>query len=69
MESALPKGAKRLVVGHCVQRGGDITSACGGKVLRVDVGISKGVSGSAPQVLEITRQHGLRVLRRKCGSD
>ena len=38
-------------------------------MVRVDVGMSKGVSGSAPQVLEISRQHGVRVLRRECDPD
>ena len=39
-------GAKRLVVGHTVQRQG-ITSACGGKVWRIDVGMSSHYGGQA----------------------
>ena len=34
-------GAARMVVGHTIQSGG-INSACEGRVLRVDVGLSKG---------------------------
>ncbi len=44
-------GQKRLVVGHTVQRQG-INSACGGKVWRIDVGLSK-FYGGKPSVLEI----------------
>ncbi len=44
-------GAKRMVVGHTVQRGG-INAACGGQVWRIDVGLSK-VYGGKPEVLEI----------------
>jgi hypothetical protein len=43
--------AKRMVVGHTVQRGG-ISPACGGQVWRIDVGLSK-VYGGKPEVLEI----------------
>lgn len=43
--------AKRMVVGHTVQRGG-ITSACGDRVWRIDVGLSKHYGGST-EVLEI----------------
>lgn len=39
-------GAKRLVVGHTVQRQG-ITSACDGKVWRIDVGMSRHYGGQA----------------------
>jgi hypothetical protein len=42
---------KRLVVGHTVQKHG-INNACGGKVWRIDVGLSK-YYGGAPTVLEI----------------
>lgn len=45
-------GAKRLVVGHTPQRGG-CNCECDGLVWRVDVGLSRGVFGSPPQVLEI----------------
>jgi hypothetical protein len=47
--AAIP--AKRMVVGHTVQQGG-ITSACGDKVWRIDVGLSHYYGGKA-QVLEI----------------
>jgi hypothetical protein len=43
--------AKRMVVGHTVQRGG-ISSACDAKVWRIDVGLSK-FYGGKPEVLEI----------------
>jgi MFS transporter, DHA1 family, tetracycline resistance protein len=43
--------AKRMVVGHTVQRNG-INAACGEAVWRIDVGLSK-VYGGKPQVLEI----------------
>jgi len=45
-------GAKRLVVGHTPQRGG-CNCECDGLVWRVDVGLSRGVFGNPPQVLEI----------------
>lgn len=50
---------KRLVVGHTVQKDG-ITSGCGGKVWRIDVGLAKHYGGR-PAVLEI-RGDGPRVL-------
>ncbi|KIZ05887.1 Uncharacterized protein MNEG_2066 [Monoraphidium neglectum] len=53
-------GAKRMVVGHTIQEGG-ITSACGGRVFRVDVGMSKGCGDGEPEVLEILSD---RVVRR-----
>lgn len=43
--------AKRMVVGHTVQKQG-ITSACGDKVWRIDVGLAK-VYGGKPAALEI----------------
>ncbi|MGK4007223.1 metallophosphoesterase [Sorangium sp. So ce1036] len=43
--------AKRMVVGHTVQRNG-ITSACGEKVWRIDVGMASHYGGK-PAVLEI----------------
>jgi hypothetical protein len=45
-------GAKRLVVGHTPQQKG-INSGCNGKVWRTDVGVSRGIYGNAPQVIEI----------------
>lgn len=44
-------GAKRMVVGHTVQRAG-ASAACDGNVWRIDVGMSKFFGGSA-QTLEI----------------
>ena len=44
-------GARRMVVGHTVQRGG-ISSACDQGVWRIDVGLSR-VYGGDTQVLEI----------------
>ena len=43
--------AKRMVMGHTVQRGG-ITSACGEQAWRIDVGMAKHYGGK-PEVLEI----------------
>jgi hypothetical protein len=45
-------GAKRMVVGHTVQRGG-ISSACGDRVYRIDVGLSRYYGEGPIQVLEI----------------
>jgi hypothetical protein len=52
LEKALSAlGAKRLVMGHTVQRNG-INPACNEKAWRIDVGMSH-FYGGAPQVLEI----------------
>jgi len=45
-------GVKRLVVGHTPQLGGANCECCG-KIWRIDVGMSFGVLGADPQVLEI----------------
>jgi hypothetical protein len=45
-------GAKRMVVGHTVQKHG-VTSACDGKVFRIDVGLSDYYGENATQCLEI----------------
>lgn len=45
--------AKRMVVGHTVQKSG-ITSACSDKVWRIDVGLAK-FYGGKPMVLEIEK--------------
>jgi hypothetical protein len=42
-------GAARMVVGHTIQEGG-ITSACQGRVLRIDVGLSRGCGDGSPEV-------------------
>jgi Calcineurin-like phosphoesterase len=51
--------ARRMVVGHTVQKDG-ITEACGGRVWRIDVGLSR-FYGGKPSVLEITPK-GERVI-------
>lgn len=55
-------GARRMVVGHTVQQGG-ITSACGDRVWRIDVGMAAHYAGREVQALEITKG-GVKVLRR-----
>ena len=45
-------GAKRLVVGHTPQQAG-VSSGCNGRLWRSDVGISRGIYGAKPQVIEI----------------
>jgi hypothetical protein len=45
-------GAKRLVVGHTVQKGG-ISGACQDRVFRIDVGLSAYYGNNPTQVLEI----------------
>ncbi|CAI5463767.1 unnamed protein product [Closterium sp. Yama58-4] len=45
-------GARRLVVGHTPQVGG-ANGECGGRVWRIDVGMSSGMLNAPPQVLEI----------------
>ncbi len=53
-------GVKRLVVGHTVQKDG-ISSACGERVYRIDVGLSAYYGSHPAQALEITAK-GARVL-------
>ena len=55
--------AQRMVVGHTIQTQG-ITGACGGKVFRVDVGLSRGCGDGEPEVLEIINDKVVRVLRK-----
>eukprot|EP00897_Mesotaenium_endlicherianum_P008207 jgi/Mesen1/7414/ME000388S06628 len=53
LEAALDAvGARRLVVGHTPQMVG-ANSECGGRVWRIDVGMSSGILNAPPQVLEI----------------
>jgi hypothetical protein len=52
--------AERLIVGHTVQTDG-ITRACGGKVWRIDVGLSRYYGGKV-SVLEI-RGDNLRIIQ------
>ena len=58
-------GVERVVVGHTIQEPGGITAACGGRVLRVDVGMSAGCADAKPEVLEIVNggeaMHKLRL--------
>jgi hypothetical protein len=54
-------GARRMVVGHTVQKGG-ITSACGDRVWRIDVGMSA-YYGGRPEALEIAGE-SVRILKR-----
>ena len=47
-------GVERVVVGHTIQKGGGgATAACDGKVLRVDVGMSRGCGGNTSEGVEI----------------
>lgn len=55
-------GAARMVVGHTVQKGGP-SSACDGRVWRIDVGLAAHYGG-APAALEI-RGDRIEVLRQK----
>lgn len=55
-------GAKRMVVGHTIQYPIGLNGACDNKVIRVDVGLSKGCGDGEPQVLEIRGDNELRVL-------
>lgn len=52
-------GAVRMVVGHTIQSAG-INSACGGRVVRIDVGLSKGCGDGVPQILEILNDGDVR---------
>jgi len=54
--------AKRMIVGHSVQKQG-INSACGGRVWRVDTGMSSAYGGT-PEALEITPSR-IRILTPK----
>ena len=54
-------GASRVVIGHTVQERG-INAACGGRVWRVDVGLSQAMMSAPSQALEIRRDGGVRVL-------
>jgi hypothetical protein len=53
-------GAKRLIVGHTVQKDG-ISSACQERLFRIDVGLSAYYGENPVQVLEVTAS-GARVL-------
>ena len=61
LEDALARiPAQRMVVGHTIQEGG-ITSACQGRLWRIDVGMSRFFGGPV-EVLELSDE-GARVLR------
>jgi hypothetical protein len=47
-------GARRMVVGHTIQEAG-INSACGDRVFRIDVGLSKGCGDGDPQVRHLSQ--------------
>lgn len=51
--------AKRMIVGHTPQSQG-INSACGGKVWRIDTGMSASYGG-VPEAIEITRRGAIRI--------
>lgn len=51
--------AKRMIVGHTPQAQG-INSACGGKVWRIDTGMSSAYGG-VPEAIEISKRGGIRV--------
>ena len=55
--------ARRMVVGHTIQDDG-VNAACGERVFRVDVGLSKGCGDGEPEVLEILDDTQVRVLRK-----
>ncbi|KAK9665019.1 hypothetical protein RND81_14G084700 [Saponaria officinalis] len=54
-------GTKRMIMGHTIQ-GEGINGACGNKAIRIDVGMSKGCGNGLPEVLEIEKGDGLRIL-------
>lgn len=51
-----------MVVGHTIQQPVGLNGACDNKVIRVDVGLSKGCGDGMAQVLEIREDKELRVL-------
>ncbi|XP_057721497.1 shewanella-like protein phosphatase 2 [Arachis stenosperma] len=54
-------GAKRMIMGHTIQTAG-INGACENRAIRIDVGMSRGCGGGLPEVLEISKNSGLRIL-------
>lgn len=58
--STIP-GVKRMIMGHTIQTEG-INGVCGNKAIRIDVGMSKGCGDGLPEVLEIDRIAGVRIL-------
>ncbi|XP_010537427.1 PREDICTED: shewanella-like protein phosphatase 2 [Tarenaya hassleriana] len=58
--STIP-GVKRMIMGHTIQEVG-INGVCNNKAIRIDVGMSKGCTNGLPEVLEICKGSGLRIL-------
>ncbi|RID51778.1 hypothetical protein BRARA_H02420 [Brassica rapa] len=58
--STIP-GVKRMIMGHTIQDGG-INGVCDDKAIRIDVGMSKGCSDGLPEVLEISKDSGVRIV-------
>ncbi|GLJ13106.1 hypothetical protein SUGI_0205290 [Cryptomeria japonica] len=54
-------GARRMIVGHTIQTVG-INGVCGNRVIRIDVGMSRGCGNGIPEVLEIKGDKNLTVL-------
>ncbi|KAK9997523.1 hypothetical protein SO802_022209 [Lithocarpus litseifolius] len=53
--------ARRMIMGHTIQENG-ISEACESRVLRIDVGMLKGCGDRFSEVLEISKNSGLKVL-------
>ena len=51
-----------MVVGHTIQPDLAVTAACGGRVYRIDVGMSAGCYGGEPAALEIVNDVEVAVL-------
>ena len=51
-----------MVVGHTIQPDLAVTAACGGRVYRIDVGMSEGCYGGEPAALEIVNDAYVTVL-------
>ncbi|KAK0585907.1 hypothetical protein LWI29_036118 [Acer saccharum] len=54
-------GVKRMIMGHTIQEVG-INGVCDDRVIRIDVGMSKGCINGLPEVLEIKGNSGLQIL-------
>lgn len=48
-------------MGHTIQDGG-INGVCDDRAIRIDVGMSKGCSDGLPEVLEIRKDSGVRIV-------
>ncbi|CAG7869284.1 unnamed protein product [Brassica rapa] len=58
--STIP-GVRRMIMGHTIQEAG-INGVCDDKAIRIDVGMSKGCSDGLPEVLEIRKDSGVRIV-------